>query len=428
MSEQPEAPSNLAASWGRLRAAGELLKTRDVRLLWSGQVIAQIGDGVNRVALLWFVYAMTGSALKMTMIGLLQTLPPLVLGPLIGAYLDRLPKKATMIWSDLARAGVVLLIPLLHAMNALTLERLYVLVFVNGVVSTAYGPALASATPLIVPRAQFLAANALIQSTANIGALIGPALSGVGIALLGERHVLYINAATYALSAVCLMPIRVRQDSPRTAPEQSLLGDVITGFRYVFLQRVVLLLMITVACANLAWSGFLFLLPAVAQHVLDMGPLELGWLWSSMGVGMLLASMWLACRRQGETGRQLQMIPASMAVGGLAVCGLRVIGGMSAAAPLVVVIGACIALVTPVVWALLQELSPHDLYGRVFATFSTGAMCAAMSGMMAFGWAADRLGAGPSLLAIGLTLLGAAILTARFSRLIQGAPAMSAIS
>ena len=74
-----------------------LLGTRDFGCLWAGQFVSQIGDGLSKVALLWFVYERTGSALKMTAIGLLQTIPPLVFGPLIGVYLDCLPKKAVMI-------------------------------------------------------------------------------------------------------------------------------------------------------------------------------------------------------------------------------------------------------------------------------------------------------------------------------------------
>src|ERR671915_450354 len=97
-----------------------LLKTREFSMLWAGQALTQTGDSLIKVALLWFVYTLTDSALKMTVIGLLQTLPPLVLGPLIGVYLDRLPKKPVMIWVDLLRAGLVLLIPVLHAFDALS--------------------------------------------------------------------------------------------------------------------------------------------------------------------------------------------------------------------------------------------------------------------------------------------------------------------
>ena len=133
-----------------------LLRTKDFGFLWAGQAVSQIGDGLNKVALLWFVYELTGSALKMTVIGLLQTLPPLVFGPLIGVYLDRLRKKRVMITVDFLRAGVILLIPLLYFVGQLTLERLYVLVFVNAVVSTIFGPALASAVPFAVSLRFFL--------------------------------------------------------------------------------------------------------------------------------------------------------------------------------------------------------------------------------------------------------------------------------
>ena len=138
---------------GRAGSGWELLRTKNFGLLFSGQVISQIGDGMNKVALLWFVYELTGSAFKMAIIGLLQTIPPLVFGPLIGVYLDRMKKKPVLIWVDLIRTGLVLLIPLLYTMGALTLERLYVLVFATSIVSTVFGPALASAVPLLVPRA-----------------------------------------------------------------------------------------------------------------------------------------------------------------------------------------------------------------------------------------------------------------------------------
>ena len=80
------------------------LLTRDFTLVWWGQMVSQVGDGVSKLALLWFVYAITGSPLKTTIIGLLQTLPPILFGPFIGVIVDRLPKKLLLIGSDLIRA------------------------------------------------------------------------------------------------------------------------------------------------------------------------------------------------------------------------------------------------------------------------------------------------------------------------------------
>src|SRR5215831_7203131 len=107
----------------RTTSGWELLRTKSIGLLFSGQAVSQIGDSMNKVALLWFVYELTGSAFKMTVVGLLQTIPPLVFGPLIGVYLDRMKKKPVLIWVDLIRTGLVALIPLFYAIDALTLDQ-----------------------------------------------------------------------------------------------------------------------------------------------------------------------------------------------------------------------------------------------------------------------------------------------------------------
>jgi len=404
----------------RTGSGWELLRTRSFGLLFSGQAISQIGDSINKVALLWFVYELTGSAFKMTVIGLLQTIPPLVFGPLIGVYLDRMKKKPVMIWVDLIRMGLVMLIPLLYAMGALTLERLYVLVFATSIVSTVFGPALASAVPLLVPRAHLTAANALVQSTTNIGLLIGPAVSGVGIAMIGAHNVLYLDAATFMVSALCLMPIRLHetlQARARLADRATILQDLLVGFRFVFVQhRTVLLLMLTAALYSLGASAFVFLLPVFATQLLDASAVELGWLWSSLGIGMLAASAWLAWINQGDFQNRLRLISAALAVGAVAVCTLGMLQAPVMAAALIIVFGGSTAVFTPVVWAMLQELTPKPLLGRVFTTFSTGAMASAMAGMAGFGWVADAIGPAASLVGIGVLLLGTATVAATFSR------------
>jgi MFS family permease len=405
---------------GRSSGPWELLTTRNFGLLFFGQAVSQIGDSMNRVALLWFVYQLTGSAFKMTVIGLLQTIPPLIFGPLLGVYLDRMRKKPVMIWVDFIRAALVTLIPLLYAVQELTLERLYVLVFATSIVSTIFGPALASAVPLIVPRSQLTGANALIQSTGNIGLLIGPAVSGVGIAMIGAHNVLFLHAVTFIISALVLIPIQLRENQPVERPPADLVGffqDLSVGFRFVFVQhRTVFLLMLTAALYSLGASAFVFLLPVFAAQLLDATPVELGWLWSSLGVGMLAASAWLAWVNQGNIRNRLRLIAAALAVGAVAVCVLATMRAPVMAAFLIVVFGSSTAVFTPVAWAMLQELTPEHLLGRVFTTFSTGAMASAMVGMGGVGWATDVLGPAVSLGGIGLVLLGTATVVAAFGQ------------
>jgi MFS family permease len=422
---QNEGPRQESRGW-------QLIKTWDFGLLWWGQVTSQVGEGLNKVALLWFVYELTGSAMMMTLVGLLQTVPPLVFGPLIGVYLDRLPKKRVMIWVDLARTALTFLIPALYGLGVLAIEWLYVLIFLTSLVSTVFGPALTSAVPLLVKRSELVSANALIQGTNNIGVLVGPAISGLGIALIGAEHVLYVNAATFFVSALCLMPIRMPEErlnnqvSAQTAPE-SVMQDLLAGFRFVFgHHRTVFSLVIIAALYNLGAAAFVFLLPVYAKELLRVGPVQLGWLWSALGVGMLIASAWLAWIHQGDVHNRLKIIARAMTVGGLAVCSLSMLETTLLAAALVMIIGGSTALFYPVVWALLQEMTPEHMMGRVFTTFSTGSMASAMAGMTGFGWAADTMGPAASLIGLGLVLLVTALVATQFSRQTANAPTAAA--
>ncbi|MCS6290256.1 MAG: MFS transporter [Nitrospira sp.] len=384
-----------------------LIQTRDFGLLWRGQTTSQIGEGLNKVALLWFVYELTGSVMKMTMVGLLQTIPPLLFGPLIGVYLDRLPKKAVMIWVDLFRAVLTCLIPTLYAMDMLSIEGLYGLIFLTSVVSTVFGPALVSAVPLLVRPSELMSANALIQGTNNIGLLLGPAISGVMIALINAENVLFINSVTFLVSALCLMPIRfsLAPIAPREN-STSVWDELKVGFRFVFGQQpMVLTLVIISSLYNLGVSAFVFILPVYAKEFLQVGPVQLGWLWSALGVGMLAASTWLAWKKQSDMQGRLRIVVRGMTIGGLAVCSLSLLETPLVAAAIVIIVGGSTAVLNPIVWAVLQEVTPEHLIGRVLTTFSVGAMASAMAGMTGFGWVADAIGPAASLVGLGLVLL-----------------------
>lgn len=397
----------------------QLLRRRDFGLLWWGQVTSQMGDALNKVALLWFVYELTGSALKMTIIGLLQTIPPLVLGPVFGVYLDRLPKKAVMIDVDITRTVLVALIPILHAYDALTLERLYLLVFVISVVSTIFGPALIATTPMLVKREELLPANALLQATNNLGFIVGPALGGLGIALMGAQNVLYVDAATFFISAVCLIGIRMGSSVPAAASlaQANLVQDMMAGFRFIFLEhRTLLVLVVISALYHLGVSAFIFLLPVYTKEHLQVGPVQLGWLWSALGLGMLLTSVWLAATPPRGIDDRLKTIGNAMAIGGIAICTLTVLQTTLIAVTLVIVIGSSTAVFNPIASALLQELTPAPLIGRVLTTFSTGAMASAMAGMASFGWMTETAGPSTSLVALGTILVLTAALIISYSR------------
>ncbi|HKW86822.1 MAG TPA: MFS transporter [Nitrospiraceae bacterium] len=402
---------------------GRLLLTRDFGLVWWSQMVSQIGDGVSKLALLWFVYSITGSALKTTVIGLLQTLPPIILGPLIGVYVDRLPKKPILIGTDVLRAILIGLIPCWVPVEAFTVERLYILVLLHAMASAIFGPAMTASIPFLVARSQFTAANALLQSTTSLGIVLGPALSGVGIATLGSQEVLCVNAVAYLVSASCLLPIRlVSEKSPRTGGNliSSTILDLLEGFRFAFVkQRVIPQLILMAALYTFGASAFATLFPVFGRKMLGLGPVEVGYLWSALGIGLFLTSIRLVGLTEWELSKRADVIATSCVICGVALCGLVWASNRLVALLLMGVIGGGKGALTPIAWGVLQEITPRHMVGRVLALYTTGAMAAAITGMITFGWITQEFGERTSVIGIGFILLVTAVAAAIFSRSVR---------
>ena len=400
--------------------ARPLLLTRDFGLVWSGQLISQIGDGVSKLALLWFVYAVTGSPLRTSVIGLLQTIPPIVLGPIIGVYVDRLPKKLLLITSDVLRAVLIGLIPCLIPVESFTVSVLYALVLLHAIATAVFGPALTAAIPAFVPKTQFTAANALLQSTTSLGIVFGPALSGLGIAAYGSQEVLCLNAATYLISAACLTLVRFAKpaaSSPSPASTPTMLQDLIEGFRYGVVTQPRLLLLTGIAVLyTFGTSALTALFPVFARKMLGLGPVEVGYLWSALGIGLLLTSIGLLWVTDWMVKDRMRLIMGASVLSGAALCALTQTLDPYLAGFFMGIVGCGMGAFTPIAWGIIQELAPSQMIGRVLGLYGTGAMTAAIGGISAFGWITEQQGPETGLLGIALVLLITALAATRMSR------------
>ncbi len=416
----PYSPSTVENADGIAVEARPLLLTRDFGLVWSGQLISQIGDGVSRLALLWFVYAVTGSPIKTSVIGLLQTIPPIVLGPIIGVYVDRLPKKVLLITSDVLRALLIGLIPCLIPVESFTVSLLYVLVLLHAIATAVFGPALTASVPAFVPKTQFTAANALLQSTTSLGIIFGPALSGLGIAAYGSQEVLCLNAATYMISAACLALVRFKKPvstGPVPDAKPTMLQDLVEGFRYsVKVQPAILLLTGTAALYTFGTSALTALFPVFARKMLGLGPVEVGYLWSAVGVGLFVTSIGLLWATGWIVKDRIRLVMSASLLTGAALCALTRTVDPYLAGLLMGLIGCGMGAFTPIAWGIIQELAPSRMVGRVLGLYGTGAMTAAIGGISAFGWIMEHQGPETGVLGIALVLLVTGLVAARMSR------------
>jgi len=404
----------------KMAAENRLLLTRDFGLIWWSQVLSQVADGVSRLALLWFVYSVTGSALKTSIIGLLQTLSPILLGPLIGVTVDRLPKKAILIATDVARGILIGVIPCVLSIEVFTVDMLYVLVFLYGIATAMFVPTLSSSVPFLVDRSRFVAANAMLQSTTSIGIIIGPALSGVGIAFSGSQEVLCVNALIYFASALCLLPVRLpstRAAQPHDGTAAATFRDLIEGIRYTLVSQPTILMVIVLASVyTFAAGAYTTLFPVFGKKMLALGPVEVGYLWSWLGIGLFLASIALVPISKWEMRKRVQVVSVSSLIGGVALCGLALTQSLPVATFLVGIVGIGFGAWTPIAWGMIQEYSPAQLVGRVMAIYTAIATATSLAGISFFGWLTEQANEYVSVIGIGVVLLVLGVAANWFSR------------
>lgn len=381
--------------------------TRNLTCLWCSQLLSQIADGITKLALLWFVYSVTGSALQTTAVAILQTVSSVVCTPLIGLLVDRLPKKPILVITDLLRGIILGIVPWLLPLDGLTVDVVYLLVFLYGVASAVFTPALSASIPHLVSAQHFTAGNALLQSTTSIGIILGPIMSGIGIAALGPKDVLSLNTLTYLASVALLLPMRFSAlNSKEECAKQSLLIAMLDAFRFTFHASPALARLIIIASLYTFGSAALTtLLPVYGKSLFHFGPVEVGYFWSSLGVGFLIVSLALLPVSRWPLRARLYLVTASSCIAGAALILLLETTTPIAAFTLMAVVGAGLGTLTPVAWGILQELSPLSMLGRVMGFYTAMAMMTSLLGIWFFGWVTQSVGEAVGLLGIGLVLL-----------------------
>jgi MFS family permease len=150
--------------------------------------------------------------------------------------------------------------------------------------------------------------------------------------------------------------------------------------------------------------------------MLGLGPVEVGYLWSALGMGLLVTSIALLWVTDWMVKDRMRLIVASSVLSGLALSGLTWTLDPYVAGVLMGLIGCGMGVFTPIAWGIIQEMAPSHMIGRVLGLYGTGAMTAAIGGISAFGWITEQQGPETGVLGIGLVLMITALVATRMSR------------
>jgi MFS family permease len=258
------------------RPAGylELLRgNRDFRLVWLGQVVSQLGDWFDTIALFTLVLRLTGSGRAVGLVLVARFLPSVVLGPLSGVFADRFDRRTLMIASDLGRALVVL--GFLFVRRPEQVWLVYALTVLQLGLSSFFEPARSAAIPSIVRERELVTANAISSVTWSAMLTLGAAVGGPVTAWFGTDAAFVVDSLTYVVSALLIasvrLPPRPTREKRRLTLSKALgVADTLEGLRYVRKRpRVLAVLMV-----KPAWGlggGILTLLPVFGEKVFHVG-------------------------------------------------------------------------------------------------------------------------------------------------------------
>ena len=381
-----------------------LLKNRDFTLLWTGQLISQIGNNFNYIALAWIILTVTGSSSWMAGVMIAQLLPNALLGMFLGVFADHFDKRRLMIFCDIARAVLVASIAFLSISTAPSLWYIYSVVFIVSSLSLLFSAAEKSVIPMMVRSEGLVQANAFQEMTSQIAAMVGPVLAGVMIVYLpNPAYVLYFDGATFLASAytiLCIRSIERREVKNGALTVATMISEARAGFHFIAGERVLLIIVFSAMLINFSIYPLFVVFPVYAREVLHMGAEGFGSLLGAFGFGMLAGS--LAASKIAERLSRIVTLYGGMMVVGLSFLAMAFVQSSISAFICSALMGIVIAPGNAVILSMAQKRTPDRLMGRFFALMLSLSACAAPLGVVTATALMEKAGIVVTVLAMGI--------------------------
>jgi len=219
------------------RPTGGLWSHSDFLKLWTGQTISEFGSQVSGLAIPWLAaVSLHATPFEFSILGVLGFLPFMLFALPAGVWVDRLRRRPILIAGDAARAVLLAYIPIAWAIGILDIWQLMVLQFLIGIFTVFFDVAYQSYLPSLVDRNQLVEGNSKLQTTVSAAQIGGPGLAGVLIGVLTAPYAVALDAASFVISTLFMIPIRAQETLPEReagAPKPKMLPELKEGVAYV---------------------------------------------------------------------------------------------------------------------------------------------------------------------------------------------------
>lgn len=374
--------------------------------IWVGQAFSLFGSQLVEFALAWYLVQITGKATVLaTGIGI-ALLPQIVIGPFAGALVDRWDRRTVMIAADSAVALVTLGLGYLFLTGSVQIWHIYAAMLLRAVGGIFHFAAMQASTSLLVPEqhlARVSGLNMALRGAMNIAAPVAGALL---MSVLPMQAILSIDVTTAAIAVGILLMVRIPQpEKTSTAERPTVFTDLAEGIRYVWAWPGLMILLVLATLLNLTLNPAFYLLPVLVSQHYHGGALQLSWMESASGVGVIVGGLLLSV--WGGFKRKVVTAMSALVVGGVAVLaqGLTSENSLALGIGLIFVVGLILPMCDGSLFAALQATVDKDKQGRVFTLVTSASALMTPIGLAIGGPLADSMGVQVLYVAAGISTI-----------------------
>ncbi|MFL5679308.1 MAG: MFS transporter [Chloroflexota bacterium] len=400
-----------------------LRHNRDFATLIVSQTVSGTGDAVTLTALPLLVLALTGSGLAMGIVGAVNTGADFIFGTFAGAMADRGDRKRMMFLADLGRAFFTALIPLSDLLHGPTMLVIVLVSAPLAILRGFFRAGYLASMPNLLGRSQLARGTAVLESATAASFIVGPAVAGLLVSVIGPGPTLAVDAASFALSSIGLFLIRRELKAPTDRPPSRIVDDVREGILYVWRHPVLRSAVIVFATSSAALAPVGAAMTFRIVRDLGQSPAVFGLTLTGLGIGTLVGSLFAS--RLGPGTNVARVMVLSILLMGAPLIGLAVVDSVPALVALTALSGAGEIALVVVYVSVRAANSPDELVGRIASTARVFALGLMPIANLIGGVLIDSIGGTRTLAVLGATIcvLGVAFSQVRPLRVASLAPA-----
>lgn len=382
----------------------ELLRLPGFVLFFGGRIVSSLGDMLFTMATMWYVLQRTNSPMLTAIVPLIPMISYMLLAMPLATFADRMPKKATLILTDIFRSIVVIVIWILILFHRANLYWIYFANLILTVAGFLFTPAQQSVLPNVLPKPenQLMPANALLNAASQVIGLVGYAIGAAIVAVLHIPNSVMLDAISFLISGLSIIPISL--PSLRADSKGGIKGfflECSSGIQFVWSKKILRALVVFAGFTNLFGAPLAILTLVFSKSILHTGILGYGYLETSATLGGIVGT--LLSGKVASRLRLRQWLIISLVFSGSGIFVMPLIPYIGISIVLLAMVNIALSLLNVPLVTAIQLLAPDDMRGKVMTGF--GLLSGGISGpigLMGGGWLMGRIGPAFTFIGVGI--------------------------